>query len=80
MPNITLSVNNDLKHEMDKHSSVKWSTAVRSIIQQKLLDFAESERVARKSRLSFKDWEKINPKLSKSAARHAEALLHESNC
>lgn len=65
--------------QMDKHSSVKWSAAVRNIIEQKLRDFVEAERLAKNSRFSLKDWKLIGKKISKNAANHAEALLNESN-
>ena len=64
---------------MAKHPSVKWSSAVRSIIEQKLADFDEAERIAKRSKFSWKDWKLTDRKISKSAAKHAEALLNESN-
>ena len=79
MKNITLVISDELKTEMEKHSSVKWSSAVRNIIEQKIADFYEAERIAKKSRFSWKDWKVIEKKVSKAAARHAEALLNESN-
>ncbi len=79
MTNITLAITAELKKQMEKHSSIKWSSVIRNIIEQKLKDFAEADNIARKSRFSVKDWNKINQKISKSAAKHAEALLHESN-
>ena len=79
MPNITIRVSEELKEEMEKHSSVKWSSAIRSIIERKLSDFDETDRIARKSRFSMKDWKLIEKKLSKNAAEHAKALLNESN-
>lgn len=79
MPNLTLVISERLKLEMDKHPSVKWSSAVRTIIEQKLADFAEVEEIAKKSRFSWKDWELIGKKISKNAAKHAEALLSESH-
>ncbi len=79
MPNITLSITEKLKMEMDKHSSVKWSSAVRNIIEQKLADFYAAEKIARMSKFNWKDWKSIEKKISKSAAKHAEALLNEGN-
>jgi len=79
MPNLTLVITDELKKQMDKHSSIKWSSAVRNIIEQKLRDFAEAESIAKRGRLSAKDWDKISQKISKAVARHAEALLNESN-
>ena len=79
MPNITLSISEELKKEMEKYCSVKWSSAVRNVIEQKIADFEEAESIAKKSRLNWKTWKLISAKISKNAAKHAEALLNESN-
>ena len=79
MPNITLSISEELKKEMEKYSSVKWSSAVRNVIEQKIADFEEAESIAKKSRLNWKTWKLISAKILKNAAKHAEALLNESN-
>jgi hypothetical protein len=79
MPNITLSISEELKREMEKHSSVKWSSAVRNVIEQKIADFEEAESIAKKSRLNWKTWKLMSAKISKNAAKHAEALLNENN-
>ena len=79
MPNITLSISKELKKEMDKYSSVKWSTAVRNVIEQKIADFEEAESIAKRSKFNFKTWKLIGAKISKNAAKHAEALLNENN-
>ena len=72
MPNITLSISEELKKEMKKYSSVKWSSAVRNIIEQKIADFEEADSIAKKSRLNWKTWKIISAKISKNAAKHAE--------
>lgn len=79
MPNITLSISEELKKEMEKYSSIRWSSAVRNVIEQKIMDFEEAERIAKKSRFNWKAWKLISAKISKNAAKHAEALLNESN-
>ncbi len=79
MPNITLVISEELRKEMERHSSIKWSSAVRNIIEQKLADFDELENLARKSKFTMKDWKLIEKKVSKSMAKHAKALLNESN-
>ena len=79
MSNMTLAITEKLKTEMARHSSVRWSSAVRNIIEQKLADFDEAEKIAKKSRFSLKDWKLIDRKISKNAASHAKALLDESN-
>ena len=79
MPNITLVISEELKRAMKQHPSVKWSNAVRNIIEQKLEDFREAESLAKKSKFNWKDWKLINVNISKSAARHAKALVHETD-
>ncbi len=79
MPNITLSISEELKKEMEKYSSVKWSSAVRNVIEQKIADFEEAESIAKKSRLNWKTWKPISAKISKNAVKHAKALLNENN-
>lgn len=79
MSNITLSVSEDLKKKMKKHPYVKWSTAVRSIIEQKIADFDEAESIARKSKLNWKILKPISTKISRNAAKHAKALMNETN-
>ena len=79
MSNITLSISEELKKDMEKYSSVKWSSAVRNVIEQKIADFEEAESIAKKSRLNWKTWKLISAKISKNAAKHAEALLNENN-
>jgi hypothetical protein len=79
MPNITLVISRKLKMEMKRHPSVKWSSAVRNAIEQKLADFREAESIAKRSKFSLKDWKSISEKVSKNSARHAKALLNESN-
>lgn len=77
MPNITLSIPDEIKQKMDEHPHVKWSNVVRSVILQKLSDFEEAERLARKSKLTMADVEQIAVKVNRAMAKHAEALLNE---
>ena len=51
MPNVTLVISEELKSEMEKHLLVKWSSAVRNIIEQKMADFAEAEKIAKKEQV-----------------------------
>ena len=79
MPNITLSITEKIKQEMEKHSEIRWSNAVRIIIEKKLQDFKGAERIANKSKLTEKDIRALSAKVSKDTAEHAKRLLHESN-
>ena len=79
MPNITLSVSDVTKQKMKQHPEVRWSNAVRVMIEKKLHDFEVAERLARKSSLTEKDVELLSSKVNKSIAEHAKRLLNEGN-
>lgn len=79
MPNITLSVTEEVKRRIDAHPSIKWSSVVRSVIERKLSDFEEAERLASKSKLKPVDFDAVSRKISQSAGMRARKLLHESN-
>lgn len=80
MPNLTLSITEEAKKMMDSHPSIKWSSVVRSVIEEKLEAFEEAEKLAGKSRLNASDFESISGKIDSSAEKHAKRLLHESHC
>jgi hypothetical protein len=79
MVNLTLSIPAETKARMDRHKEIKWSRAIRNLIEQKLDDFEEAERLANKLDLSEKDLKPILDKINNNMAKHAEALLNESN-
>jgi len=78
MPNITLSITDETKMKMDRHPEVRWSNAVRAVIEKKLADFEEAERLAKKSLLTERDVELLSSKVNSAAAKHAKRLLDES--
>ncbi|HLC36947.1 MAG TPA: hypothetical protein VJK05_05055 [archaeon] len=79
MPNITIAVTEEIRKKMNEHPEIKWSNAVRAIIERKLADFKEAERLAKKSILTEEDVEKLSAKAASNAARKAKRLLNESN-
>ncbi len=79
MPNLTLSVSDETKRRMDEHPSIRWSNVVRSIIEKKLEDFEEAEKLARKGKLSMEDFKEVSRKIDSAASKHAKALLNENN-
>jgi len=79
MPNITLSVSEELRRKMKQHPDVRWSNAIRVMIERKLRDFEEAERLASKSKLTEKDVEWFTQQAAKDAAKRVRKLLHESN-
>ena len=80
MVNLTLSIPAETKARMDKHKYIKWSSAVRTIIERKLNDFEEAEKIAKKSNLEMTDFNEVSKKIDIAMAKHAEELLHGTNC
>jgi hypothetical protein len=78
MANLTLYIPDRVKRMMNRHPNVRWSRAIRSIIEQKLTDFEEAERLAKKSGLTAADAARIARKIDAALGRHAKALLNES--
>ena len=78
MANLTLAIPEQLKQEMDKHKDIRWSKAIRSIIENKLNDFKETERIFKKSQLTQADVDRFSAQVNEAAGRHAKELLHES--
>ena len=79
MPNMTLSFSTEFKRKMDAHPHVRWSAVVRSIIEQKLADFEEAERLAKKGGLTWKDVEPIVQKVKADTRKHVRRLLNETH-
>ncbi|MFH1200366.1 MAG: hypothetical protein V1708_04830 [Candidatus Micrarchaeota archaeon] len=78
MANITLFVPDDLKKQMDRHKDIRWSSAVRTVISDKLQALELTEELAAGSRLTLGDVEALTEKVNAAARRHAKALLDES--
>ena len=66
MPNITLSVPEDLKREMDESKFINWSEVAREAIRERLAELALLKSITAKSKLSEKDVTEIGSKISKS--------------
>lgn len=78
MPNITLSIPEETFARMKKHQHIKWSSAIRAIIEQRLDEFEEAERLAQKLNITEKDTIPILRKVDESMGKHARKLLNES--
>lgn len=79
MPNITLSVSDEIKKKMESHPEVRWSNAIRATIERKISDFESANDLAKKSKLTEKDAKTLSEKAEKAMAAHARKLLNESN-
>ncbi len=78
MANVTLYISDDLKKRMDRHSEIRWSSSVRTIIEEKLDDLERAERLAKGSRITQADVDRLTRKVERAAARHARKLLNEA--
>ncbi|MDP2932729.1 MAG: hypothetical protein Q8N81_01190 [bacterium] len=60
---------------MAEHEHMRWSSAIRSIIEQRLDDFDRAEELAKKSNLTQDDVNRFAAEVNDAAGRHAEHLL-----
>ncbi len=79
MVNVTLSLHDAVWRRMKAHSEIRWSRAIEGVIEAKLDAFDEAERLAAKSRITEKDAAKIAAQVDAAAAKHAKALLNETD-
>jgi len=66
MPTITLSVPEDLKHEMDESKEINWSEVARSAIKTKVSQLKILKTISAKSKLTEKDALELGRKINKS--------------
>ena len=63
MVNITLSLPEELKKSLDKHSEINWSEVARQAFKDKLSKLAILEKFSSKFKLSEKDIEELSNKI-----------------
>ncbi|MBW2966054.1 hypothetical protein KY342_03045 [Candidatus Woesearchaeota archaeon] len=66
MVSITLSVPEDLKHEMDEEKEINWSEVARTAIKTKLSQLKILKAISAKSKLTEKDALEIGRKINKA--------------
>lgn len=69
MPNLTLSIPEDLKKEMDSMPEINWSEIARKAISEKTVEFKLFKSIVAKSRLSEKDALDIGSKVNEGLYR-----------
>ena len=79
MPNITLAISDKTKRRMEKHKHMKWSSAVRAVIEKRLDDLEEVERLAQKSKLTQKDVDELTEMVNSDLRAHIMGLRDESH-
>lgn len=68
MPNITLSIPEELHTKMKKLNEVRWSEIARRAIEQRINDLEVMNKIASKSKFTKKDVEEISKKIKRAAA------------
>ena len=66
MVSITLSVPEDLKHEMDEFQEMNWSAIARDAIKTKVSQLRILKSITAKSKLTEKDALELGRKINKS--------------
>lgn len=69
MPNMTLSMPDELVKKMKTFPEIKWSEVARQAIEKRVQDLEIMNRIASKSKLTQKDVEEISKSIKISAAK-----------
>ena len=69
MANITLTVPEDLKQELQKHKEVNWSAVARKAMHEHLKRVHIAEAIASKSKLTKKDVEELDKLVKRGIAK-----------
>jgi len=65
MPNLTLSITEELHEKMKRHSEIRWGDIVRKSISEKIEDLEIMDRLAKKSKLTQADIGEISHKVNR---------------
>ena len=68
MPNITLSIPEELMKKMKIFREIRWSEVARRSIEERINDLEVMDKIASKSKLTKKDAEEIGKKIKRAAA------------
>jgi len=63
MPNMTLSVPDDLYAEMKRHPEIRWSEVARQALKRKLEDLRRLDTLLKDSRLSDRDVDELGDQI-----------------
>ncbi|MFP4115810.1 MAG: hypothetical protein ACLFTQ_01195 [Candidatus Aenigmatarchaeota archaeon] len=69
MPNITLSVDEDLKKMMEEHKEINWSQVARKSIKEEIEDLEVMEKITSRSELTEKEVEEISDQVNRKVAK-----------
>lgn len=68
MPNMTLSIPEELHRKMKNMSEVRWSEIARRAIEQRMNDLESLNKLASKSKITDRDIDEISKKIKRAAA------------
>jgi len=63
MPNMTLSIPEEIHSVIKKHNEIKWSEIARRAITQEAMKLNLMDKIASKSKLTMKDIKEIDEKI-----------------
>jgi predicted CopG family antitoxin len=69
MPNVTLSLSDDVHRKMKQHSEIRWSEFIRKSIVEKVEVLEMMDKIAHKSKLTKKDVHEIAQKVDSAVAK-----------
>jgi hypothetical protein len=74
MVNITLSVPEDMKQEMDKFEEMNWSAVARAAFNKRLILLKEFRKFTKDSELTEEDAIRLGREVNKAAAKRLKEL------
>jgi len=77
MPNVTISVDDSLKDQMDNHPEINWSEVARQAIREKIHDLEVMEQLVEGSDLTEEDVKELAAKIDRGATEEAMTDLDD---
>ncbi|QBI90051.1 uncharacterized protein ChaoS9_230 [Halobacterium phage ChaoS9] len=77
MPNVTVSVDDSLKDQMDDHPEINWSEVARQAIREKIRDLEVMEQLVEGSELTEEDVDELAAQIDRGATEEAMADLDD---
>lgn len=71
MPNVTVSVDDSLKEQMDDHPEINWSEVARQAIREKIHDLEVMEELVEGSNLAQEDVDELAAQIDRAATQEA---------
>ena len=79
MPNVTVSVDDSLKEQMDDHPEINWSEVARQAIREKIHDLEVMEQLVEGSDLTEEDVDELAAQIDRAATERAMDDLDEES-